>query len=140
MAYTLNTGERNRAVDAHSVAIYNSAILEIRSGAPPGPGAAATGTLLASMTLPADAHSAASAGSAALAGTWSDPSADAAGTAGHFRLRQSGDANGVDTAAARVEGTVTATGGGGDLTLDNVSIAVAQLVSITSWTLGQPAT
>lgn len=139
MAYTLSTGARNDAADRHSAQVYNSAILEIRTGAAPGPDAAATGTVLASITLPADAHSAAASGAAALSGTWQDSSADASGTAAHFRIRASGDANGSSTTALRVEGAVTATGGGGDLTLDNVSIAAAQVVTITSWTLTQPA-
>jgi hypothetical protein len=33
------------------------------------------------------------------------------------------------------QGTITATGGGGDMTLDNTSIASAQVVSVTSFTL-----
>jgi hypothetical protein len=37
------------------------------------------------------------------------------------------------------EGTVTATGGGGDLTLDNTSITAGQTVTITSWTRTMPA-
>lgn len=36
-------------------------------------------------------------------------------------------------------GTVTATGGGGDITLDNVSIAEGQTVNLTSLTYTQPA-
>lgn len=36
------------------------------------------------------------------------------------------------------DGSVTATGGGGDMTLDNVSIAEAQTVNITSLTYTQP--
>ena len=34
-----------------------------------------------------------------------------------------------------MQGTITATGGGGDMTLDNTSIASAQQVTITSFTL-----
>jgi len=34
-----------------------------------------------------------------------------------------------------MQGSVTVTGGGGDLTLDNVSIAAAQAVTITGFTL-----
>lgn len=56
-------------------------------------------------------------------------SADAAGTAGHFRIYAS------DGSTCHMQGTVTATGGGGDLTLDNVSIAAGQSVTITSFTL-----
>jgi hypothetical protein len=33
---------------------------------------------------------------------------------------------------------VTATGGGGDLTLDNVSIASGQTVTISTWTRTMP--
>jgi len=32
------------------------------------------------------------------------------------------------------QGSVTATGGGGDLELDNISIAVSQTVTINTWT------
>lgn len=139
MAYTLSTGARDDAVDRHSTQLYDNAILEIRTGSPPGPNAAATGTLLASLTLPASAHGAPSGGSVSLAGTWQDASADNAGTAAHFRIRASGDANGADATQKRVEGTVTATGGGGDLTLDNTSIAAGQQVTVSSWTLTKPA-
>jgi hypothetical protein len=34
-----------------------------------------------------------------------------------------------------MQGTVTATGGGGDLTLDNTSINSGQTVNITSWSI-----
>ena len=37
------------------------------------------------------------------------------------------------------EGTVTATGGGGDLTLDNTSITAGQTVTITAWNRTMPA-
>jgi hypothetical protein len=34
-----------------------------------------------------------------------------------------------------MQGTVTATGGGGDMTLDNVSIASSQAVTVNTFTL-----
>jgi hypothetical protein len=34
-----------------------------------------------------------------------------------------------------MQGTVTATGGGGDMTVDNVSFAAAQAFTVTSFTL-----
>ena len=72
----------------------------------------------------------------AKAGTWSDSSADATGTAAHFRIRQTGDTNGATGSTdERIEGTVTATGGGGDLTLDTTSIASAQTVTINTFSL-----
>lgn len=112
---------------------FDSGVLEIRTGAAPGPEAAEGGTLLASIPIPADGFAAASGSSIAKAGTWEDTSANAAGTAAHFRFRRSGDAGGASTTTSRIEGTVTATGGGGDLTLDNAVLAVGQLVTITSF-------
>ena len=72
---------------------------------------------------------AASGGSKAKTGTWEDLSADAAGTAGHFRLYAS------DGTTCHIQGTITATGGGGDMTLDNVVIAAAQAITITAFTV-----
>jgi hypothetical protein len=72
---------------------------------------------------------AASSGSKAKSGTWEDASADATGTAAHFRIYAS------DGTTQHIQGTVTATGGGGDLTLDNTSITAAQKVTITGFTL-----
>lgn len=110
---------------------FDSGVLEIRSGAAPGPEAAETGTLLASIALPADAFAAASGTSAAKAGTWQDASADGTGTAAHFRIRRSGDAGGASTTTSRIEGTVGTSGA--DLNLDNTSIAAGQQVTITSF-------
>lgn len=119
---------------------FDSGVLEIRSGAAPGPNAADSGTLLASITLPADAFAAASTGSCAKAGTWEDTSADGSGTAAHFRIKQSGDTGGATGATdERIEGTVTATSGGGDIELDNISISAGQTVTITSFSVTMPA-
>lgn len=139
MALGFSTGLANAILDAianggTSQAFWDSAILEIRSGSKPANAdAAPTGTLLASMTLPADAMAAASALAVVKSGTWSDSSADATGTAGHFRIKRSGDGGGVSSTDKRIDGTVTATGGGGDMTLDNTSIAITQPVTITSY-------
>lgn len=128
MVFQFSVAARNAALDAIETTIGVSPTLEIRTGAPPTTAATAdSGTVLATMTLPSDFLAAASAGAKALAGTWQDLSADAAGTAGHFRIKQG--------ATCHIQGTVTATGGGGDMTLDNVSIAAAQQVTITAFTI-----
>ncbi len=128
MAFQFSVAARNASLDALETAIGTAPTLEIRTGAPPANAAAAdTGTLLASMALPSDWLAAASAGAKTLLGTWQDTSADAAGTAGHFRIKQG--------ATTHIQGNITATGGGGDLTLDNVSIALAQQVTITGFTI-----
>lgn len=130
MSVNLSTTVRNAKLDAVETAIGTAAILRIYSGTKPTACSdAATGTLLAEMTLPSDWLAAASSGSKAKSGTWSDASANAAGTAGYFRILES------TGTTCHLQGTVTATGGGGDLTLDNTSIASGQAVTITGFTL-----
>ena len=130
MALQYSVTVRNAKLDAVETAIGVSAVLKIRSGSAPSDCAAAdSGTVLATITLPSDWMAAASSGSKAKSGTWQDTSADATGTAGHFRLYAS------DGTTCHAQGTVTATGGGGDLTLDNTSIASGQSVTISSFTL-----
>ena len=128
MPFQFSVAARNASLDAIETTVGTTPTLEIRSGTVPANCAAAdAGTLLASMALPSDWLAAASGGSKTLLGTWQDASADAAGTAGHFRIKQG--------ATCHIQGTVTATGGGGDMTLDNTSIASGQQVTITAFTL-----
>jgi hypothetical protein len=128
MAFQFSTATRNAALDQIETTISTSPTLEIRTGtAPANCAAASTGTVLATLTLPSDWLAAASGGSKAINGTWQDLSADNAGTAGHFRIFQG--------ATCHIQGTITATGGGGDMTLDNTSIAAGQEVNITAFTI-----
>lgn len=130
MAFQFSTAARNAALDAIETAIGAGAVLKIRSGSVPASVATAdAGTVLATLTLPSDWMAAASGGSKAKAGTWEDTAADATGTAAHFRIYAS------DGTTAHIQGTITATGGGGDMTLDNVSIATGQAITVTSFTL-----
>jgi len=119
-------------MDAIESTIGTAAVLviyDLTAGAPASCAAAITATTLASMTLPSDWMGAASNGAKELAGTWSDTSANAAGTADFFRLFAS------DGTTCGAQGTVTATGGGGDMTLNNTNIAAGQAVSVTGFTL-----
>lgn len=130
MAFQFSTTSRNAALDAIETAIGTSAVLKIRTGTVPADcGTADAGSVLATLTLPSDWLAAASGGSKSKSGTWEDASADATGTAAHFRIYAS------DGTTVHMQGTITATGGGGDMTLDNTSIASAQQVTITSFTL-----
>lgn len=130
MAIQHSVTVRNAKLDAIETAIGVSAVMKIRSGAAPANCATAdSGTVLATLNLPSDWMSAASGGSKAKLGTWQDASADATGTAGHYRIYAS------DGTTCHEQGTVTATGGGGDLQLDNTSIATGQTVTITAYTL-----
>ena len=130
MPFQFSTSARNAALDAIETTIGTAPTLEIRSGSVPANCAAAdSGTVLATFTLPSDWLAAASNGSKTMSGTWQDLSADATGTAGHFRIKVG--------ATCHIQGTVTATGGGGDMTLHSVGahIEVAQKVVVVTFTL-----
>lgn len=130
MTIQLSVAVRNARLDAIETAIGASAILKIRSGSVPATCATAdAGTVLATVNCPSDYLAAASSGSKAKSGTWEDTSADATGTAAHFRLYAS------DGTTCHLQGTVTITGGGGDMTVDNTSFAAAQAFTITGFTL-----
>ena len=132
MALQYSDSVRNAQLDAVESTIGTAAVLklcDLTAGAPADCAAAITGTVLATITLPSDWMNAASSGSKTKLGTWQDTSADAAGTADFFRLFAS------DGTTCGAQGTVSATGGGGDLTLDNAVIAAGQSVTISTFTL-----
>jgi len=132
MALQLSVAARNALLDAIETTIGTAPYLDIRTGAQPSDCAQAdAGTELEHMALPSDWMAAASGGTKAKSGTWSGP-ADAAGTAGHFRLKDTTDTT------CHMQGSVTATGGGGQLELDNVVIASGQTITITAFTLTAP--
>lgn len=130
MALQYSVAVRNARLDVVETTIGTSAVLKIRTGAAPANcGTADSGTVLATLSLPSDWMAAASGGTKAKSGTWEDTSADATGTAAHFRLYAS------DGTTCHAQGTVTATGGGGDMTVDNTSFAAGQQFTVTSFTL-----
>jgi hypothetical protein len=133
LAIQLSTSVRNAILDAIEAGIGTSAILKIRSGAQPATCATAdSGTTLATLSLPSDYLAAASGGSKALSGTWQDASADSTGTAGHFRIY---DSSGT---TCHMQGTVTVSGGGGDLIVDNTSFTAGQQFVVSTFTLTAP--
>lgn len=130
MAIQLSIAARNARLDAIETTAGTAALLRIYSGSVPADCAtAASGTLLAEASLPSDWMTAASAGAKAKTGTWSDSSANATGTAAHFRLYDSGGTT------CHMQGTVTATGGGGDMTVDSTSFTAGQVFTISTFTL-----
>lgn len=130
MTVQLSVAVRNARLDAIETAVGTSAVLKIKTGTQPASCATAdSGTVLASCTLPADWLAAAASGSKAKSGTWEDTSADATGTAAHWRLYAS------DGTTCHAQGTVTATGGGGDMTVDSVSFTATQAFTVTSFVL-----
>lgn len=130
MALQYSVTVRNAQLDAIETAVGTSAVLKIRTGSVPASCATAdSGTVVATLSLPSDWMAAASNGSKAKSGTWEDTSADATGTAAHWRLYAS------DGTTCHMQGTVTATGGGGDMTVDNTSFASGQSFTVTAFTI-----
>ncbi len=129
MALQYSIAVNNARLDQVETTVGTAPKLQLRSGGVPANcAAAASGTLLAELTLPSDWMAAAASASKAKAGSWTGTGA-AAGTIAHFRI--------VDTAGTtcHAQGTVTATGGGGDMTVDNTSIAISQAVTVNTFTL-----
>lgn len=123
----------NEILDTGFDAVFNGGKMCLYTGSQPAAAAnSATGTKLWEEDLPADAFAAAVAGIKAKAGTWQALGL-AAGNAGYFRLKKAGDTDANTETEARLDGSVTATGGGGDVTLDNVNIAVGQSVTINTF-------
>jgi len=133
MAVNISEVIRNAMLNAIEVTVGASPILRFRTGAKPaGIGSASSGTVLAELNLPADWLAAASSGTKGLTGTWTDSSANNSGTAGHWELVAN------DGTTRHFQGTVTATGGGGDIELSTLSIVATGSVTITSFVFTAP--
>ncbi len=128
MTVQLSVAARNARLNSIPTTVGPSAILQIRTGVPPADCASAsTGTVLATLPLPATYFAAAAGGAMAKTGTWEDVSADASGTAGHFRIFDSG------VTTCHMQGTCGV--GTGDLQLDSTIVVAGQDVVITAFTL-----
>jgi hypothetical protein len=140
MTVQWDTTLRNALLDAWETAIGVSAKVAIYSGSMPANAAAdTTGTKLVEWDLGSDWAANASAGSKALSGTPIAGTGAATGTAGYYRIFTSAQSTAPgSTKPCMEQGTVTATGGGGDLTVDNTSIASGQTVNITGFTKTAP--
>lgn len=127
----LSTAARNARLDAIETTISTAPILRIYTGAAPANCAAAnSGTELVEITLPSDWLDAASGGSKALAGSWTDTAgatADLTSTPGHYRIFAS------DGTTCHMQGG--AGGAGQEIVLNNPSIASGQTVTVTAFTV-----
>jgi hypothetical protein len=127
MAKRANTAIKNSVTD-NLAANFNAGKLRVYTGTQPASGDdAASGTLLVEITLPNPAFGASSGGIASKAGTW-QANATVAGVAGWARMLNSALDKNIDY-------SVTITGGGGDMEVQNTNIAVGQQVTVTTATL-----
>lgn len=128
MAVKFSVEVRNAIVNSIETATGPSARLIFYTGSPPANTAAsATGTVIATMVLPSDWLNDASGGVKTLNGTWST-TASATGTIGYYRIWDS------TVTVCHEQGNVTISGGGGDITLDNVNAANGQTITILTKT------
>lgn len=128
MSLGMATALRNARLDAITTFAGNGALLRIYDGTKPATGGAAT-TLLAELTCGSPFAAAAASGVLTLSAITQDASADASGTATWFRVVK------ADGTTHVLDGTVTASGGGGDLQLVTTTIVATQPVQVTSFTI-----
>lgn len=122
-------------LDAIETDLGASPVLYLRTGTQPATvGAADSGTLVSTIAMAADAFQSASAWTKAITAALQDASADNAGSlaGGHWRIKTSGG-------VTKLQGTITATGGGGDMTVDNTTVTAGQQIDVTSFSIGFPA-
>jgi len=130
MALAIDDAIRTTMVTAISNAIdagVGAGLIRIYDGVQPAKGGAAT-TLLAELTFTDPSATSIATGVLTFDTITQDSSANATATATWFRMLTS-------AAAFVLDGTVTATGGGGDMTLTTTSIVATQPVSISSATI-----
>lgn len=127
---TMRNNLTNLVVDALDAGA-GAGTVQVRTGSQPASaGDAATGTLLATVTLADPAFGASANGTA----TATDPAAVnavATGTAGWFRALDS-------NAVVVMDGSVTATGGGGDMEVSTTAIVSGTPFDITGWSVTAP--
>lgn len=142
MAIKFSTKLRNDRLDSIETSFSTAPTIVIYGGTvPTDANTAISGqSVLASFALPSDWLAAASGGAKALSGSWSGTGGAGAGTgttATFFRIYNAAALSATAGSAANpcLQGTASGSGGGGDLILDNASIANGQTVTVTAFTI-----
>ena len=137
MAISISTAARNAAGVAIAALVDGgtglaNGFMEIRTGTKPAnPQTPATGVLLGVLNFSNPAFGTFSNGTATANAISPDTAADNTGTAGYFRIYNR-------DSIAVMDGTITATGGGGDLEFDNILFVEAGTIAISSLTITMP--
>jgi hypothetical protein len=125
MAIAFNTAFAADFAGVYVTDFPAGALLNGYTGTPPAIGSAASGTLVFSIVLPSTPLVVTS-NHVDKSGTWSVAAA-AAGLLTYYRL--------VNAAVTKWEqGTITASGGGGDAIIDNTTVVLGQTVTCTALT------
>lgn len=130
VASAVDAAATDAAATAYAAALGANAVLQIRTGAAPGPSNPAAGTLLASVTIAS--WTAGTGGSGTVTGSNPGPvTVAASGDAAHFRLQTAGG-------TAILEGTVGQ--GTGDLSLDATALVAGGSLDLDAPVLTVPVT
>ena len=137
MAIRLSVAARNAAANAVADLVdagSGSGLIRIYTGTQPtSADLPPSGTLLATVTTNDPAYGSAGSGTADLVVSPTlTATGIAAGTAGWFRMLDS-------TGATILDGSITATGGGGDMTMNTVTISVGLSLQLTAGSITMPA-
>lgn len=127
MTLGMVSATRAAKIAAIGTDVGTGALIRIYSGTRPATGGTAT-TLLGELTVAGAFFASTTNGVGTVNTITGDTSADTGGTAAWFRVLTS-------ASVAKIDGTVTATGGGGDLQLVTTTIVAAQPINITSFTI-----
>ena len=131
MTLQYSVAVNNAKLDQIESTIGTAPLLRIYTGSiPANPVTAASGTLLATLTLPSDWMAAAASASKAKAGTWSG-TASASGVGGYCRIY---DSSGT---TCHIQGTAGI--GSGDFQFDNTNISTGQSITCNTFTISVAA-
>lgn len=121
---------REDRADVINARAGTGALIRIYSGTQPATAdTTASGTLLAELTVSGAFGTVSSEGVLTVGAVTQDSSANATGTAGWFRVVAS---NGTTVV---IDGSVTATGGGGQLQLNSLAIVATEPVEVDSFVI-----
>src|SRR5882672_3953107 len=124
MTLRYNSALRTAQATAIATEAGSGAQIKLYTGTQPASvAAAATGTLLGTLVV-AGTFGTAATGVLTFNTVTSDTSADNPGTAGWFRVMKSDGTTGV------LDGAITATGGGGDMTLNTTTVTAGGTIAI----------
>lgn len=143
MTVRFSTGLRNKTLDSGLADAFDTTgRINIYTGSQPAAANdAASGTLLGTLTLAADAvTAAASGGSMSFATIGSDTSADASGTAGWGRIYRTGDTapgSAAGTTDRRLDFAISTSGS--DVNFDTVTFVAGGTIAISSLSVTVPA-
>ena len=140
MAVQYSTGCRTAKLQDGLDELFDGGVFEVRSGTQPSSADdAPSGTLLATISIPTPSFGTPSAGQVSKTGSWQTTNADNTGTAAWFRMRTAADSGVSSTTDIRLDGTLTLSGGGGDVIMDALSIVAGGTVTVNTLTFVEPA-